>query len=139
MSQLLFMFFGICQSMFNFKIKKTADHNYKMKKIEQIQEIFKIFDDTSTKRSVMYKKEEDWEILLFRPYVKDNIYHYTFRIYGKVSGSIFPNYNNNLQWYGAVYYNYNTITNELTRHAYENILHEAITLHIDLNKLAMEL
>jgi hypothetical protein len=110
-----------------------------MKKIEQIQEIFKIFNNTSTERSVVFKKGEDWEILLFKPYIKDTIYYYTFRIYGKVSSSIFPKYNDNLQYYGAVNYDFNSITNELTRHVYKNILHEAITLHIDSNKLEMEL
>ncbi|TWI01246.1 hypothetical protein IQ05_00819 [Flavobacterium tiangeerense] len=110
-----------------------------MKNIEQIQELFKIFTSDSASQSEVHDKGENWMIAIFKPFVRDNKCHYPFRIYGKVSGSIFPNYNENLQWYGGVNYFLDLDTNELIREEHKNNLHDAITLHINLHELQIKL
>lgn len=110
-----------------------------MKKLEQIQEIFKTFSSESASQSEVYNKGENWMILIFKPFIINKKCLYKFRIYGKVSGSIFPNYNENLQWYGGVNYYHDLATNELIREEHKNNLHDAITLHINLHELQIKL
>ena len=106
-----------------------------MKKIEQVKEIFDIFPNTSSERFKKYLKGENWKIFVFKPFTRDNRIHYPFRIYGKVSGSKFSNYNKQLQWYGGVNYYLDLDTKELIREEYKNELHEAILLHVNLSDL----
>ena len=85
--------------------------------MKTIIELTQIFIDFDTK-SKLYKKGQNWEINIFKPYIIDeNITRYHFRLYGKMANSLFDEYNNNLQLAADVYYYFDLKNNLLTRKA----------------------
>ncbi len=77
---------------------------------------------------------ENAEIRIFRPDIwkNDHILWFQYRLYGKVSGSMIPGYNDNFQYCGDVYYSLNLETGELERKEKLNKLHDVITIEIDV-------
>ena len=92
-----------------------------MKTIEELIILFNFFNH-SKDRFKTIDKCTNWEIVIFRPFERDDKIIHSFRLYGKVSGSRFKEYNDNLQWYAAVDYSFDLKDGKLYRKAYENEL-----------------
>jgi hypothetical protein len=107
----------------------------KMKTIEEIQEIFKVFNE-SKEHFIEYLQSTDWNITIIKSYEEEGIISYPFRIYGKISGSYFGG---DYRWYGGVTYTYNIKENSLTRTENENELHPIIVKHVDLQEIQMKI
>lgn len=85
-----------------------------MKTITELTQIFIDFDTNSK----FYAQGKNWEITIFKPYnIDENVLRYHFRLYGKMSNSLFSEYNNNLQLAADVYYYFDLKNNLLTRKA----------------------
>lgn len=109
-----------------------------MKSIEELQEIFSIFDG-SKERFLEILKGPNWKISVFKPFERNGIAIFSFRLYGEISGSKFAKYNESFQWCGGVDYLYNLTTKELERKEYEQNLHDMIERKINVNDLLKEI
>jgi hypothetical protein len=106
-----------------------------MKTIAEIQEIFKVFIE-SNEHSKEHLQGPDWHVTVFKPFEDNGIINYTFRVYGRISGSLFGS---DYRWYGGVTYSYNIEENNLTRAENENELHPIIVKHVDLQEIQMKI
>lgn len=105
-----------------------------MKTIEEIQEIFKVFNE-SKEHFIEHIQSNDWDITIFRPYEDDGIINYPFRIYGRTSMSFEVDY----RWYGGVTYSYDIKEKNLTRTETENKLHPGIVKLVNLQEIQMKI
>ena len=113
------------------KIVHSAKLKLKMKTIEEIQEIFKVFNE-SKEHFIEHIQSTDWNITIFKSYEDEGIISYPFRIYGRTSGSRFGN---DFRWYGGVTYSYDLKKNSLTRKENENKLSGFLVKYINLQEI----
>ena len=101
----------------------------------QLYEIFFPFA-INRERSILFMSENNWEIVIFKPFIRSDLTNFPFRIYGKVRGSIFKKYNDHLQLYGGVDYLLNNTTKEFTRKEWINKIHPSVILEVDFHEIA---
>lgn len=78
---------------------------------------------------------ENWKISIFQPFDRNGIRTFSFRLYGEISGSMYKEYNDNLQWCGGVDYLLDLKSNKLDRSEYDHKLHDVITKQINVPAL----
>ncbi len=106
-----------------FIIKKT---------IEKLNQIF-VDIESNTKE---YLQDQNWNRNIFKPRNRvEIIRQYYFRLYGKMSGSLFKVYNDNNQLCAYIYYLLNVKTNQLTREVKVRELSKNVLCHIDIPKI----
>ena len=104
-----------------------------MKTIEQLLALFSPAKPNQKKNNE-YLSGAHWKIIMYSPFTVDGLVKYTFRIYGKASGSKFSE-NNGLNWCGGVDYYHDPKTNQLKRETYKHELHPVMKLHIVLEEV----
>jgi hypothetical protein len=109
-----------------------------MKQYSELEIIFSNLIKNKS-QSEEIEKNENWSISIFRPFERDNIITYHFRLYCKVTNSKFLNYNNKLQYCGDVYYSYNSKTKDVTRNEKVNLLHPIIKTEVNILQILNDL
>ncbi len=103
------------------------------KNLYELLRIFAVFYK-SNNQSEPFLENENAEIRIFRPQIlnKQEVMELHFRLYVRVSGSMFQECNENPQFCGDVIYSLNLATGELKRKETKLKLHDVLTVKADV-------
>jgi hypothetical protein len=103
------------------------------KNLCELLPIFAVFYN-NINQSEPFLVTENAEILIFRPQIlnKQEVMVFHFRLYVRVSGSMFQGCNENPQFCGDVIYSLNLATGELQRKETKLKLHDVLTVKADV-------
>ena len=108
-----------------------------MRTIFEIRHLFSNFElpENAKRNNLDWFNGSNWHTTLFRPWTSENKINYAIRLYGEAGGSIFPTMNGEHRFLGEVKYQFNLESEELSRLASINSIHESQTIYVEVGEI----